>query len=616
MRVLAGLTATLLLAVGRSDAQAVGNAVQTNTYTSLTQGAPAVSSAPAGNFVVVWESFGQDGDYTGVFGRRYAADGTPGSEFPATAFTEGPQSAPDVSVGGDGSFVVVWQGYGPGSDYSDVFARRFANTGAAQGNEVQVNEPVDGSFEGAPKVAATSSGFVVVWDDYEDVFARRFDTAGAPLGDPFQVNTATLGFQGSADVAATVDGGFVVAWEDGYFDAPGEDGSGYGVFARRYDAAGNASGMQFQVNTTTFGDQYFVSVTAPPSGGFIVVWQSFVGPDFDPEVVPTPVEDAAIYGQRFDAGGATMGAEFRANAAPSDEADHPHVAGDQFGNFVVVWSAPNALGASTTVMERRFEGAGTPLAGPTPVNVLPTPAPTGMSALQGLPVVSAASDGRYVVAWQRENGDVSEAAVFAQRFAAIDQTPQPTATFTRTPLPTVTSTGTASTTRTPTATATATRTTTRTVTATTTSTPTRTGTGTATATRSATPTNTATATATTTATTTLPPTNTRTPAPTETVLPSQTPPPGATRTATATATRTPVPTTATEVEATQTPTAAPCASDCNGDGVVAINELVTAVGIALDDRAPGACPAIDVTGDGHVTIEELIRAVANALNGC
>jgi hypothetical protein len=70
------------------------------------------------------------------------------------------------------------------------------------------------------------------------------------------------------------------------------------------------------------------------------------------------------------------------------------------------------------------------------------------------------------------------------------------------------------------------------------------------------------------------------------------------------------------VEATQTPTAAACAGDCSGDGVVAINELVTAVGIALDDHAPDACPAIDGSADGHVTIEELIRAVANALNGC
>ena len=59
-----------------------------------------------------------------------------------------------------------------------------------------------------------------------------------------------------------------------------------------------------------------------------------------------------------------------------------------------------------------------------------------------------------------------------------------------------------------------------------------------------------------------------------------------------------------------------CAGDCNGDGAVTINELVTAVGLALDDRPPTGCPAIDVGGDGHVTIDELVRAVTNALGGC
>ncbi|HSQ00388.1 MAG TPA: hypothetical protein VL049_24475 [Candidatus Dormibacteraeota bacterium] len=311
--VLVGLSLTLLLSVGRSAAQPVGSAFQVNTFTPGVQGAPAVAAAPGtGDFVIVWESFDQDGDYIGVFGQRYAASGAKqGGEFPANAYTPGPQSAPDVSVGGDGSFVVVWQGYGEGSDYGDVFARRFAKDGTPQGDEFQVNEPVAGSYEGAAAVAETASGFVIVWDDYEDVFARRFDGTGAPLGDSFQVNTATLGFQGSADVAATADGGFVIAWEDGYFDAPGEDGDGYGVFARRYDAAGNAAGMPFQVNTTTVGDQYSVSLGAPPGGGFVVVWQSY---DVD---VP---DDSVVFGQRFDGGGAPQGGEFRVNAAPSEAA--------------------------------------------------------------------------------------------------------------------------------------------------------------------------------------------------------------------------------------------------------------------------------------------------------
>ena len=70
--------------------------------------------------------------------------------------------------------------------------------------------------------------------------------------------------------------------------------------------------------------------------------------------------------------------------------------------------------------------------------------------------------------------------------------------------------------------------------------------------------------------------------------------------------------------ATPTPTATPppaCAGDCNGDGTVAINELILGVNIALGAPAAG-CPPIDANGDGEVAINELIAAVGRALSGC
>lgn len=57
-----------------------------------------------------------------------------------------------------------------------------------------------------------------------------------------------------------------------------------------------------------------------------------------------------------------------------------------------------------------------------------------------------------------------------------------------------------------------------------------------------------------------------------------------------------------------------CASDCDGDGRVAINELVAAVGIALGSDA--RCDAADRDANGAVTIEELIAGVRAALEGC
>lgn len=61
---------------------------------------------------------------------------------------------------------------------------------------------------------------------------------------------------------------------------------------------------------------------------------------------------------------------------------------------------------------------------------------------------------------------------------------------------------------------------------------------------------------------------------------------------------------------------APCAGDCNGDGAVTINELVTGVSIALGIAPVDACAVLDRDGDGSVAVAELIQAVNRALNGC
>jgi DNA-binding beta-propeller fold protein YncE len=58
----------------------------------------------------------------------------------------------------------------------------------------------------------------------------------------------------------------------------------------------------------------------------------------------------------------------------------------------------------------------------------------------------------------------------------------------------------------------------------------------------------------------------------------------------------------------------PCTGDCDGDGIVEVNELVGAVNLALG--IPFDCRRADVNYDRTVTIEELVRAVNLALNGC
>ncbi len=62
--------------------------------------------------------------------------------------------------------------------------------------------------------------------------------------------------------------------------------------------------------------------------------------------------------------------------------------------------------------------------------------------------------------------------------------------------------------------------------------------------------------------------------------------------------------------------ASSCTGDCNGEGMVAINELILGVNINLGMRPVSDCPAFDEDGGGSVAISELIRGVRNSLEGC
>ncbi len=102
-----------------------------------------------------------------------------------------------------------------------------------------------------------------------------------------------------------------------------------------------------------------------------------------------------------------------------------------------------------------------------------------------------------------------------------------------------------------------------------------------------------------TATHTISNTATRTASATQPPTPTRTPTPPSTRTPTPTGSHGPPP---------------PCVGDCDTSKVVTVDELITAVDIALGRTSPEACPAFN--GARAVSIADLVTAVANALHGC
>lgn len=61
---------------------------------------------------------------------------------------------------------------------------------------------------------------------------------------------------------------------------------------------------------------------------------------------------------------------------------------------------------------------------------------------------------------------------------------------------------------------------------------------------------------------------------------------------------------------------AACLGDCNADGTVTVDELLTGVEIALDAMTLDTCVALDRNEDAAVSIDELTAAVNHTLSGC
>jgi hypothetical protein len=318
-----------------------------------------------------------------------------GGEFQVNAlFTPGTQNYPAVAAGVDGRFVVAWQDL----DYDSVFLRFFDADGDPAGVEVPVNDS-GLAFEILPAVARGANGtFVVVWMSVSfgfesDIVGRRFDAAGNALGNEFLVNTYLTGVQHRPAVASDSEGNFVVVWTS----ASG-DSSGNSVRGRRFDADGTPLGNDTQINNWTMGDQRSPAVAMAANGSFVVVWQS----DGQDE------SDEGVFGRRFDSWGAAQGGEFPVNTYTTGNQQRPAVTSDAAGNFAVVWEGESSIGWS--IRRRLFDAAGTPLTGEVLVNNYVTTA-------QGEADVASDSAGNFVATWQSPSQDGSGFGIMRRRFA-------------------------------------------------------------------------------------------------------------------------------------------------------------------------------------------------------
>ena len=260
--------------VYNSDGDTLQSTVRVNSTWHGEQTAATVDYAADGQFVVAWQGRGA-GDFYGIFFQRFASDGTAlGDETLVNSTTAGQQAEPAVAMADDGSFTIVWSGVGEG-DVSGIFLRRFDSSGTALSAEQLVNTSTDDQ-QVDPTIAELADGsLVVVWSSrHQDgsdwgLFAQRFDSAGNKLGDEFAINSTTGNSQSHAAVAAHIDGGFTVVW-----NSYAQDGDGWGVVGRSFHTDGTPEGSEFLLSETTAGNQRDASVTTADDGQLLATWTS------------------------------------------------------------------------------------------------------------------------------------------------------------------------------------------------------------------------------------------------------------------------------------------------------------------------------------------------------
>ncbi len=298
-----------------------------NTTTTNTQEWAGVAMSSSGAFVVTWTSYDQDAAGTyGVYARLYNASGAAitGEILVNNGLTADNQYFPQAAMADDGSFAVVFQNAGAG--LGDIVIKRYNASGTLQTTTTLSNA----ATENYASMAMNASGmFAVAWErDGTDgsgfgIYARLYNAAGTQIGSEVLVNTTTANFQRNPSIGIDASGNFAVAWNSYAQDT----GTSWGVYARRFSNTATALGTEFAVNTTTANDQITPSLTMASDGRFLVVWQSDLQDG----------DGLGIYGREYAADGTAAGAETRINTTTTGA--QQYASASFVGNrAVVTWS--------------------------------------------------------------------------------------------------------------------------------------------------------------------------------------------------------------------------------------------------------------------------------------
>jgi len=301
---------------------------------------PAISLTPAGGVLAFFDQ-GQ-----GIYGAVLGTDYTAGSICRVPKTATGQQVRPVVKELRNGNTIFVWQSKVLGNP--DIFAR-FAKgtnfyTSDIRVNTYQKDQQID------PAAAALPDGSAMVtWASYGQdgslwgVYARKVTASGALAGaQEFLVNQYTMGNQRNPAVCALANGNVVFAWvSEGERSVASAD-----IYARVFTAAGVPVTGEFLVNSVA--SKCASPALAPlGNGGFTAAWTQ--------KDSITSTNSLDVWGRAFSAGGTPTVAAFRMNSYLFGDQYQPKLAAGPNG-ILAVWTSLGQDGSREGVFGRFLLG--------------------------------------------------------------------------------------------------------------------------------------------------------------------------------------------------------------------------------------------------------------------
>lgn len=322
---------------------------------------------------------------------------TPVTSFPSflvNTTVAGSQQSPAMAALSDGRFLVTWVEHNQTTVLGQTFtsniirAQYMTATGTKDGAEFTLGS--GGStlqYDPDMTLVTTPTGdaIVVTWTEVVpvlneyNIYTRLIGINGGPSTTPKPIGHSSTGDQASTTVSVLSDGRFVVAWTDRA--TPTSD---LNIKLSLFTNTGTLS-MTTTVNSVVIGEQATPSVTALKGGGYVVTWEDNSG-------TSTDISGFSVRARIYNASGTAQGTEFVVNSTTSGQQYHSAVAALENGGFVVAFTDGATFSSNSYIRLQVFSATGARVG--TEVTV-----PNEGANIQSEAVVTALSDGRFIVTW-------------------------------------------------------------------------------------------------------------------------------------------------------------------------------------------------------------------------